>query len=285
MIYVERCETPAALLKTSKTKVSEDKQAREHFEDSKKIGESFNFKVYKDDSVQRALRKMFGRYCAYCESDYACAGPMDVEHFRPKGGFLIHDANAAPALKKPGYWWLAACWDNLLASCPGCNRVWEQDVRLLEDLTEVEKAGKGNWFPLENEAKRATKEGDEALEEPLLINPCVDFPEDHLHFRPNGLVIPTTRRGYASVLTYGLHRDDLTRTRADHAVKVQLAIRCLKHDVKDYLQGEGSLKAVDDSLSALYRTAQGPYKALTRAMTGEVNDLIAQCETMIMLLA
>jgi uncharacterized protein (TIGR02646 family) len=101
----------------------------------------FKFKVY--GSARESLMKTFGGKCAYCEGLIENTQPGDVEHYRPKGGVLVDGE------LKPGYYWLAATWDNLLISCIDCNR---QRKQLIKGLGRV-KAGKLNQFPLVEEKK------------------------------------------------------------------------------------------------------------------------------------
>src|SRR5262245_57287852 len=49
------------------------------------------FGVYKDETVKQALAQLFGRKCAYCESVYTATSPVDVEHWRTKGGVITAD--------------------------------------------------------------------------------------------------------------------------------------------------------------------------------------------------
>ena len=106
---------------------AELQRARSHFEGTGRL-DGFDFNVYRDPEVKRALSKMSGGNCAYCEADYDATQPVDVEHFRPKkaidteGGWI-----------QPGYWWLAADWDNLL------DKTWteaENFAILIEQLPE-----------------------------------------------------------------------------------------------------------------------------------------------------
>lgn len=145
------------------------------------------FKAYKLASVKVGLEKLFGGKCAYCESVYDSTAPVDVEHYRPKG-------RVQEAPDHDGYWWLAADWDNLLPSCIDCNRRRRQPtpkpgVDLAEmhsDLratTAITSTGKKDAFPLADEGRRARGEGDDiGRESPLLLNPCIDRPEDVLDF-------------------------------------------------------------------------------------------------------
>ncbi|MET4316967.1 hypothetical protein [Bradyrhizobium sp. RT5a] len=196
----------------------------------KKKDKAFNFNAYSDEAVKYALDKLFFGKCAYCESRYANQAPVDVEHYRPKG-------RIAGVANHPGYWWLAMVWDNLLPSCIDCNRRrWQDLPKFPDSLAQLLAApemqgvkaslGKQDLFPIAG-AARATADFPGIDEQPDLINPCVDDPEDYLVFHidrgdPLGLVLPTlkddipSRRGLTSIHVYGLNRLGLVqeRTRA-----------------------------------------------------------------------
>ncbi|OAV51469.1 hypothetical protein A6U98_01400 [Rhizobium sp. WYCCWR10014] len=193
----------------------------------KKKEKTFDFSAYSDEAVKYALDKLFFGKCAYCESRYASQAPVDVEHYRPKG-------RIAGVANHPGYWWLAMLWDNLLPSCIDCNRRrWQDLPRFPESLAQLLAApemqgvkaslGKQDLFPIAG-AARATAEFPSIDEQPDLINPCVDDPEEHLVFHidrraPLGLVLPTfknnvpSRRGLTSIHVYGLNRLGLVQER------------------------------------------------------------------------
>ena len=69
---------------------------------------SFEFKVYGDELLRIALNAQYRYKCAYCETFYGASQPVAVEHYRPKGEIVEGDERV-----KPGYYWLAASWDNL----------------------------------------------------------------------------------------------------------------------------------------------------------------------------
>jgi uncharacterized protein (TIGR02646 family) len=188
---------------------------------------SFTFKLYKHDEVKQRLHQLFHGKCAYCETFYAANGPVDVEHFRPKGAI-------AEAPLHPGYWWLAMKWDNLLPSCIDCNRkrrqklvdgqttleqLWENStIKALQELG----SGKKDSFPVSG-TYVDQENGDFSVELPLLINPCNDDPSQFLKFNVElptlpALVVPKDlpgepTRGAHSIQTYGLNRLGLVQNR------------------------------------------------------------------------
>lgn len=173
----------------------------------------FAFKIYRHPTVKDALLELFHGKCAYCEATVIKSTPIDVELFRPKAG-VVESPN------HPGYWWLAMAWSNMLSSCVDCNR-----VRLQEGV----RTGKANRFPLIDEKKRAfTPEANISDEEPLLLDPCNDFPEEHLVFDETGRVVSDTERGNVTIAVVGLNRPYLVEARRQAAVLVAQQCKLLE---------------------------------------------------------
>lgn len=184
-----------------------------------------NYQAYKHPEVKQALRDLFHGKCAYCESPLPTQ-PAEVEHYRPKGEVIV-DGRA----RRPGYYWLAASWENLLPSCIDCNRERNQEI----PGVGARKVGKANRFPIANETCRDHPDrmvpGLEKVEKPLLLHPCLDAPEKHLEFVDEGSVRPalTKKRGKevespigaASIEAYALQRTELVSVRRDRLLMVQ----------------------------------------------------------------
>lgn len=112
---------------------------------------SFRDHVFGAKDVRAELETFHHGKCAYCEVKLRPVTTGHVEHFRPKG--VVVDETTG-ALVRPGYYWLAYSWDNLLLFCPRCNS----------------PACKGNRFPLRSEADRAGPAAKSTLRErPLLV--------------------------------------------------------------------------------------------------------------------
>ncbi len=111
-----------------------------------------------------ALRGEFWRFgdhkCWYSEApiNEQCG---QIEHFRPKK--RLHGLEKGS--QHTGYWWLAFDWENYRLSSQVCN------IRVTDYLSG-KKVGKGSYFPLRDEAKRAASEGEEKLEDNVLLDPC-----------------------------------------------------------------------------------------------------------------
>lgn len=222
---------PAGLGKLVRGK-TELERARKHFDVDKNV-DGFTFNVYSDASVKQALNDLFDGMCAYCESYYDATQTQDVEHYRPKGRI----DNGVTKLK-PGYWWLAAHWGNLVPSCILCNRETNQ---ILFDGS-ILKTGKGDRFPILDETTRATTEGGEVTETPLLIDPCSDDPGDYLCYVVRDgkcIMVPKVdnsddlrnSRARASIDIYGLNRAPLVRDRTRYMKRISYALRQLERQV------------------------------------------------------
>lgn len=237
MIFVDRSGVPAPdILINEALKsggVAETLNAIKFFKKKTNRGKPFAYRVYKNDAVKKALEDLFHKKCAYCESNYAHTAATDVEHWRPKGEVDTADGKSI----KPGYYWLAADWDNLLPSCNDCNRqrYHEVDVR----GGELVLLGKLNAFPLEAGSPRARRKGEEKDEKPLLLHPCKDRPDEHIEFaeeeddnghdkrgivrakRVNGV---SSRKGEESIVTYALDRAELVLQRKKLFIRIQKQI-------------------------------------------------------------
>jgi hypothetical protein len=159
--------------------------------------------LYKEQKDVYVLREgpFFGK-CAYCESLIAADQPGDLDHFRPKNRItnadgrpvLIRDGNGKE-IPHPGYYWLAYDWRNLLPSCEDCNRPSRQKTKKL--------IGKWDQFPVRG--AHAQNPGDEAHEQPLIINPTIQDPTDHLSVDATGVLVPKTDEGATCIELFGLN--------------------------------------------------------------------------------
>lgn len=119
-------------------------------------------RIYADPTVKQALIAAQHGKCCFCERFIGEDG--DVEHFRPKAA--VCQGEGLPQ-ETPGYYWLAYDWNNLLLACKICNQRYKK-----------------NFFPLVHPSHRAKSHHDDiAQEEPLLIHPAEQNPQDSLAFR------------------------------------------------------------------------------------------------------
>lgn len=172
-----------------------------------------NSKIYAHRSVKEELIKLQNKTCCFCESRIIHITSGDVEHFRPKAAFFDEKSKL---FHKPGYFWLAYEWSNLLLSCELCNRRYKK-----------------TFFPLKDNSKRCNVSCsfDITCEEPLFINPCEVEPSEHITFI--GTVPKSkTEEGDVTITALGLDREDLNEMRYDSIN----AIMSLK-DIYEMLKG------------------------------------------------
>ncbi|MCH7408947.1 hypothetical protein MM239_06045 [Belliella sp. DSM 111904] len=245
MIKVDRSQVPkpSALDKKNKTGKTETERAIEHYT-SFDGTTNFEFKIYSDSEVKDSLIKLFRGKCAYCESTFLHVYSGDVEHFRPKG-----EIEEASPNKKPGYYWLAADWDNLLLSCRNCNQKLSHSMY---GIGTKKTMGKMNQFPLSDGTKYIRKHDSVngiADEEPyrLLLNPCIDNPEDHLEYGDEGVIRPKkvvggneSIKGKKSIDVYVLQRMYLVQSREKKLIEMQAQIQRVKEATENYNDVIGS---------------------------------------------
>jgi hypothetical protein len=193
------------------------KLAKKYFGRKRLPKQKFEFNAYRNADLRDSLNQIFCHKCAYCESFYGATQPVAIEHFRPKGMITEEDRQI-----KPGYWWLAAKWENLLPSCTDCN---SPRKRIYAD-GQYRTTGKGNQFPLQYPAKRARTARSLRGERPLLLDPSNPRvrPERHVEFvfddKDRALIRPalmangkSSQIGETSIRVYALDRDLLVRSR------------------------------------------------------------------------
>lgn len=142
--------------------------------------------------VAQALRAAYSNKCVYCESPLGESEPV-IGYYRP------------PKL----YPWLKNEWSNLLAVCSGCNRKLRTDFPVASDrVTE---------YP----GSRDHSKPDSALlqaEQPLLLHPDLDRPEEHIEVLDDGTLAPRngSKRGHVTIELCDLNRDVLQNARLAH---------------------------------------------------------------------
>lgn len=166
--------------------------------------------LYKRADVKKQLRKDQNGKCAYCERYYN--GDFGaVEHYRPKGEC---QQSIGGSLERPGYYWLAYEWDNLLYSCSECNTSYKRSL-----------------FPLENPGDRDVLNRDISRERPLLINPSVEDPADFITFKseiavPRLLNGQPCLKGQTTIDVLGLNkRADLKQRRFEALLEYKMLLK------------------------------------------------------------
>lgn len=265
MINVKRLDCPD-ILKINVTPQSsgelETRDAIEYYSDINNHSEKYKktgvngtrsqqgYSIYSDKSVRKLLLKMFHGKCAYCESRITAIYNGDIEHFRPKG--KIQNA----IRPRPGYFWLASEWENLLFACPFCNQTNTHEFRNGNTIEEA-VFGKLDQFPLEKETYRlkythgiiyftdsVTYQQAFDLEESerLLLNPCKDENvQKYFKFADDGAIISNDcltnfeeKKAQTSIITYALHRLPLTIAREEKIIQIKAQIRRVEIAIINY---------------------------------------------------
>ncbi len=185
----------------------------------------FDNTIYGHETVKQALIKMQHGKCCFCESKTQHIAFGDVEHYRPKAGYK---QNLGNPLQKPGYYWLAYAWDNLLFCCECCNRQYKK-----------------NLFPLLNHEKRAQCHIDDiGMETPLLINPTLTEPSNHIGFREEiPYPINDSLYGKTTIAILGLDREDLNERRREKLNIIRALLELIKVSKKSPYQKDLKLLA------------------------------------------
>ncbi len=185
--------------------------------------------------LQRVKPTLYGLYCgkcAYCEERFSAGSSSDISHYRPKSL----------------YYWLLFEWSNLLPSCKACATF------------------KGIQFPLGNNDHRVTTPQEDRrrwrpdsstflAEKPLLLNPELDNPEEHLSFYPDGRIYGLTERGKVTINICQLNRTPLILRRKER-------IDYIGRGLTSVLQKMDSLQAGKDETPILELAFQYLFKEL-----------------------
>lgn len=270
MIRLQAGRAPAVLMQADAAGAREKAAAIAFFQDPLNRERAFDFRVYKDREVVTVLTVRFNGKCAYCESRWRAVAPVDVEHYRPKGGVVINGK-----LTKPGYYWLAGDWRNLLPSCIDCNRARTQEFPAMDPHL----SGKANQFPIAKEEQRAHEPGGERAEQRLLLHPYLDVPDKHLEFIDEGLVRPALNRsgrpspkGVESIKVYGLNRQGLVEERNGYLLRIRGLMRLIDKQTL-VLQTTADVQA-REVLAGLIAELEGyggdnqPYAGMVRQFIG-----------------
>jgi hypothetical protein len=183
------------------------------------------------------LKNVFNNKCAYCETRQVRA-PYHAEHYRPKGRVRVKSNKGLQVciikdeynqvVEHPGYFWLAYHWLNLLPSCNDCNSAKGKNdqfpvkknhssVRRLSP-SEVDELTEKRIKSLANNDIYYLQPNDlNILEEPLLLHPYIDNPDEHIVFGDFGVVVARedsttgmpSEKGLHSIQVYNLADEDL----------------------------------------------------------------------------
>lgn len=191
MIKLEKSTTIPSSLATYGPEKAAGLIKRADSGDSNFKSEDFSHKIYADAQLKAQLIEDQHGKCAYCErkkgGDFGA-----VEHYRPKAGYQV---STKSKLIKPGYYWLAYEWNNLLYSCDECNTTYKR-----------------NLFPLLDENARNISGRNIDAEVPGIINPYFSNPSEHLVFnqyvvKPRNVGGQEDKQGRITIDSLGLDKN------------------------------------------------------------------------------
>ena len=248
-----------ATKKRSKSKHNPEGKSKIELALSQKGAHGFDRNVYGSAEVKEKLKHIFKGKCAFCETNTHAGAHKDTEHYR----FKTH------------YYWLGYEWTNFLLTCQICNR----------DFKRTE-------FPLESETHRLTvppfsrKKNLSAKkchilsdtlqnENPLLLHPAIDNPQEHLRFLPDGLVEGLTTKGEISIEVYGLRRDSLKKARENIVFQLRNDIlEEYKHTVPNAERIAIEIRKVINKLIARIEDEASEYMAFSMAILDNFETFI-----------
>ena len=204
MIRVMRPATPPTVLAV------EGRQKQQEHCAAHAAGErefQFDAAIYGHEDVKQALVDMQHRKCCYCEAYVRHITPGTIDHYRPKAA---SQQGVGEPLIRPGYYWFAYEWENLLFACPTCNQT------------------KRNLFPLRDASRRSTSHTDaHEREEPLLLDPSRDDPAEFISFREEyAFPLEDNLRGRTTIEVLKLNdRNDLVERRREKLQTLRLLER------------------------------------------------------------
>ncbi len=200
MIKIIRPEAPSYF--KSETVLNANRSIAEQRQSVSQSRLKFDSRLF--EPITKEIASVFNRKCAYCESSIGATSVNTIDTFRPKSG----SRNLNNEFSPEHYWWLAYEWENLYLSCQLCNVKYKRD-----------------WFPVEGIRAMVTAKG--ALlqnEKPLLVDPCIDIPEEHLQFNSNGQCSGLTEKGHITIEILGLNRLELVDARLKSAENFRIRL-------------------------------------------------------------
>jgi len=258
MIYIDRNSIPfpeilnSKEVEIAKERLTEFYSKSQNSRSQQKYSRPFDIELSRDIKV--SLRKLFKNKCAYCESPISEAiGIGDIDHFRPKSNARGFDKD----FSKDHYWWLTYEWKNLYYSCPNCNRY------------------KSTWFPVEGARPKPLTLIDKIQneEQALLIDPCLDRPEDHLVYNENGYVNYLSHKGNVTIEILKLNRAELVKQRFESLKQLQRDWELLPNLVRNKNRNQKEIKRIALDWQGIYsQNTQKPYVGIQRQMLAKWLD-------------
>ncbi len=181
-----------------------------------KNNHKFASNYYREGSFE-ALKIIYNRKCAFCETDTSVGASLRVDHFRPKA--FVKDENS-----HLGYYWLGYEWSNLILICEKCNRAKSNKFPIAPDGARV-------FEPILDENGRVSQQHQLMTsqhflnEKALLLNPELDEVEKHFIINSKGEWKPLTKNAQETELICKLNREELQYKRRTKIMRFVYALR------------------------------------------------------------
>lgn len=190
-IVKKKADTPPGLLTKGATEIAALKKMTR----VKLIAYKYSSELYGGAEVKDKLKSLQRDKCCFCEARVSHVSHGDVEHYRPKGGWIQKEKDK---LTQPGYYWLAYDFSNLFLSCQICNQKYKK-----------------NYFPLADPKKRATTHSHKISDEKsLIIDPGKEDPSKYLSFNKEVIIaINNNPKGIETIKRTGLNRPEILKDR------------------------------------------------------------------------
>ncbi len=200
-----------------------------------------------NSDVKIELLKKTSNKCAYCESIFRDS-EVSIDHFRPHYSAADLDGK----ISRDYYWWLSFNWTNLYPVCQICN------------------TNKKNYFPVSKFRATVNYSGKETLfniENPLIIDPEYENPEEHFYYDKAGMIYAETKRGKVTIDLLGLNREDLIEARNSVSFELDDIFNDLDEIVtkdKNDVSINNKIKDVLGLLEENFNTNDLPYLGMRR---------------------
>jgi uncharacterized protein (TIGR02646 family) len=301
MRYVDRTKVaaPASLTGNGCAGERELGRAKVHYNKIPRPNKSYPFDIYKSNDVKFALHDLFHGKCAYCEIRYEGSQPVDVEHYRPKGG-----VEECP--DHSGYWWLAATWSNLLPSCIDCNRRRGQisaDVEMTVDelaaarrkIDDAELGGKHNAFPMSDDNWVTDSDDPVAVEKPLLIDPTRTDPKAYFEWPKADISVVLPKEdcpdaespcASTSINIYALNRIGLVQSRLEVRQDLEAHIHLIRSIAIKAMEAEGEARTtllgiLETQITDLRKQYENPGHAFSTMLGAHIDAFEAELVTLL----
>ncbi|MBK9497785.1 MAG: hypothetical protein IPO06_00120 [Leptospiraceae bacterium] len=192
-----------------------------------KSPEGISDKHYGQADVKKKLYELYHSKCGYCEIKEH-NDVLQIDHYRPKN----RKSNRKDYNEFKGYYWLALEWSNLVLVCGYCNRYKSEQF----DISGTVRAKVEN-FLTNNEidiSKCIISNLELKQENPLIVNPEVDNPDNSLYFKNDGTIHAKDNKGIYTIKVFHLYDDRLVKKRKE----------IIDHYIEDFLNKYKAFKEI-----------------------------------------